>query len=101
MVSKKVDISKLKESERKYGGRIAINVQPLYSDFIPAHHMISDFFMKNRMPEVALRKYFNELPGVFEVGIAWALPATPGSVLCIVVVFFPRVSHSSRSSGFS
>ena len=33
----------------KYGGRIVINVQPLYSDFIPIHHIISNFFMKNKM----------------------------------------------------
>ena len=33
----------------KYGGRIAINVQPLYSDFIPIHHIISNFFMENKM----------------------------------------------------
>ena len=33
----------------KYGGRIIINVQPLFSDYIPIHHIISDFFMKNKM----------------------------------------------------
>ena len=33
----------------KYGGRIIVNVQPLYSDYIPIHHIISDFFMKNKM----------------------------------------------------
>ena len=33
----------------KYGGRIVVNVQPLYSDYIPIHHIISDFFMKNKM----------------------------------------------------
>ena len=29
----------------KYGGRIIINVQPLFSDYIPSHHIISKFFM--------------------------------------------------------
>ncbi len=28
----------------KYGGRIIVNVQPLFSDYIPLHHMISGFF---------------------------------------------------------
>ncbi len=29
----------------KYGGRIIINVQPLFSDYIPTHHLVSKFFM--------------------------------------------------------
>lgn len=33
----------------KYGGRIIINVQPLFSDYIPIHHILSDFFMKQKM----------------------------------------------------
>lgn len=33
----------------KYGGRIVVNVQPLYSDYIPIHHILSDFFMKKKM----------------------------------------------------
>lgn len=33
----------------KYGGRILINVQPLFSDYIPSHHLISQFFIQNRM----------------------------------------------------
>ncbi len=33
----------------KYGGRFVVNVQPLYSDYIPAHHMISNFFIQNKM----------------------------------------------------
>ena len=28
----------------KFGGRIAVNVQPLFSDYIPSHHIISSFF---------------------------------------------------------
>jgi len=31
----------------KYGGRIAVNVQPLFSDYIPIHHIISNFFIDN------------------------------------------------------
>ena len=33
----------------KYGGRIIINVQPLYSDYIPIHHMITNYFIQNKM----------------------------------------------------
>lgn len=33
----------------KYGGRFVVNVQPLYSDYIPAHHVISNFFIQNKM----------------------------------------------------
>ena len=33
----------------KYDGRIIINIQPLYSDYIPSHHIISNFFMKNKL----------------------------------------------------
>ncbi len=29
----------------KYGGRIVVNVQPLFSDYIPSHHIISNYFM--------------------------------------------------------
>ncbi len=33
----------------KYGGRIVVNVQPLFSDYIPTHHIISNFFMSEKM----------------------------------------------------
>ena len=33
----------------KYGGRFVVNVQPLYSDYIPAHHIISNFFLESKM----------------------------------------------------
>lgn len=33
----------------KYGGRIAINIQPLFSDYIPSHHMVSNFFISRKM----------------------------------------------------
>ena len=33
----------------KFGGRIAVNVQPLFSDYIPSHHIISSFFMERRL----------------------------------------------------
>ena len=33
----------------KPGGRIAVNVQPLFSDYIPSHHVISNHFMKRKL----------------------------------------------------
>ncbi len=33
----------------KYSGRIVINVQPLFSSYIPSHHIISDFFRSQKL----------------------------------------------------
>ena len=33
----------------KYGGRIIVNVQPLFSDYIPSHQIISNFFMEKKL----------------------------------------------------
>jgi len=33
----------------KFGGRIIVNVQPLFSDYIPIHHIVSNFFMQNKL----------------------------------------------------
>lgn len=33
----------------KFGGRIIINIQPLFSDYIPSHHIISNFFMQRKL----------------------------------------------------
>lgn len=33
----------------KWGGRIIINIQPLFSDYIPSHHIISKFFMDRKL----------------------------------------------------
>lgn len=33
----------------KYGGRIIVNVQPLFSDYIPIHHIVSNFFMNEKL----------------------------------------------------
>jgi DNA modification methylase len=30
----------------KDGGRIIVNVQPMFSDYIPTHHLVSNFFMQ-------------------------------------------------------
>jgi len=33
----------------KYGGRIVVNIQPLFSDYIPSHHIISNYFINKKM----------------------------------------------------
>ena len=33
----------------KYGGRLIVNIQPLYSDYIPSHHIISHHLMSKKM----------------------------------------------------
>jgi len=33
----------------KYGGRIVVNIQPLFSDYIPSHHIISNYFMSKKL----------------------------------------------------
>lgn len=33
----------------KHGGRIVVNIQPLFSDYIPSHHVISNFFMSRKL----------------------------------------------------
>jgi DNA modification methylase len=33
----------------KSGGRFVLNIQPLYSDYIPSHHIISNFFINEGM----------------------------------------------------
>ncbi|MBW7919178.1 MAG: site-specific DNA-methyltransferase [Anaerolineales bacterium] len=33
----------------KFGGRIVVNIQPLFSDYIPSHHMISNYFINKKM----------------------------------------------------
>jgi DNA modification methylase len=33
----------------KYGGRMVVNIQPLFSDYIPSHHLISNHFLNRKM----------------------------------------------------
>jgi DNA modification methylase len=33
----------------KYGGRIAVNVQPLFSDYIPSHQIIANYLMQKKL----------------------------------------------------
>jgi len=33
----------------KFGGRIIVNIQPLFSDYIPSHHLVSNFFISRKL----------------------------------------------------
>lgn len=33
----------------KYGGRLIVNIQPLYSDYIPSHHIISNYLTDKKL----------------------------------------------------
>lgn len=33
----------------KYGGRFIVNVQPLFSDYIPLHHIVSNWFIQRQL----------------------------------------------------
>ena len=41
----------LKECVRvaKFGGRVVVNVQPLFSDYVPSHHVIGNFMLRRGM----------------------------------------------------
>ena len=62
----------------KFGGRIAVNVQPLFSDYIPSHHIISSFFMQRRMlwkGELLWEK--NNYNCKYTAWGSWKSPASP------------------------
>ena len=62
----------------KFGGRIAVNVQPLFSDYIPSHHIISSFFMQRRLiwkGELLWEK--NNYNCKYTAWGSWKSPASP------------------------
>ncbi len=62
----------------KFGGRIIVNVQPLYSDFIPLHHIISSFFMERKMiwrNEILWEK--NNYNAKYTAWGSWKSPSNP------------------------
>jgi len=62
----------------KYGGRFAVNVQPLYSDYIPIHHIIGNFFIQNKMiwkGEIIWEK--NNYNCKYSSWGSWKSPASP------------------------
>ena len=62
----------------KYGGRIIVDIQPLYSDYIPSHHIISDYFMQRRLiwkGEVCWEK--NNYNCKYTAWGSWKSPSSP------------------------
>ncbi|AKA48704.1 DNA methylase [uncultured archaeon] len=62
----------------KFGGRIAINVQPLYSDYIPVHHIISNFLTGRKMiwrNEILWEK--NNYNAKYTAWGSWKSPSNP------------------------
>jgi|TARA_B100000315_G_scaffold259717_1_gene316836 DNA modification methylase len=62
----------------KYGGRIIVNVQPLFSDYIPIHHIISDYFIKQKMiwkAEILWEK--NNYNCKYTAWGSWKSPSSP------------------------
>ncbi len=62
----------------KYSGRIIVNVQPLYSDYIPTHHLISNFFMEKKLiwkTEILWEK--NNYSAKFSSWGSWKSPSSP------------------------
>lgn len=62
----------------KYGGRFVVNVQPLYSDYIPIHHIISNFFIEKKLiwkGEIIWEK--NNYNCKYSAWGSWKSPASP------------------------
>ena len=62
----------------KHGGRIIVNVQPLFSDYIPTHHLISNFFLKEGLiwkGEILWEK--NNYNCKYTAWGSWKSPASP------------------------
>ena len=62
----------------KFGGRIAVNIQPLFSDYIPTHHIISNYFMQKKLlwkGEVLWEK--NNYNCKYTAWGSWKSPSSP------------------------
>lgn len=62
----------------KHGGRIAINVQPLFSDYIPSHQIIANYFMRKKMiwkAEILWEK--NNYNCKYTAWGSWKSPSSP------------------------
>jgi DNA modification methylase len=62
----------------KYGGRIVVNVQPFYSDYVPTHHLISNYFIQRRLiwkTEIIWEK--NNYSAKFSSWGSWKSPSSP------------------------
>lgn len=62
----------------KFGGRLVVNVQPLFSDYIPSHHLISNHFLKRGMiwkGEILWEK--NNYNCKYSAWGSWKSPSSP------------------------
>ena len=62
----------------KHGGRMAVNISPLFSDYIPTHHIISHFLMQKRMiwkGEILWEK--NNYNCKYSAWGSWKSPSSP------------------------
>ena len=62
----------------KFGGRIAVNVQPLFSDYIPTHHLLSNYFLGKKLlwkGEILWEK--NNYNCKYTAWGSWKSPASP------------------------
>ncbi len=62
----------------KHGGRIVVNVSPLFSDYIPTHHIISKFFIDKGLiwkGEILWEK--NNYNCKYTAWGSWSSPASP------------------------
>lgn len=62
----------------KYGGRFAVNVQPLFSDYIPLHHIIGKFFIEQKLiwkTEILWEK--NNYNCKYTAWGSWKSPSSP------------------------
>ena len=62
----------------RFGGRLVVNVQPLFSDYIPSHHLISAHLMSRRMiwkGEILWEK--NNYNCKYTAWGSWKSPASP------------------------
>ena len=62
----------------KHGGRIAVNIQPLFSDYIPSHHIVSHFLLQRGLiwrSEILWEK--NNYNCKYTTWGSWKSPANP------------------------
>lgn len=62
----------------KFGGRIVVNVQPLFSDYVPSHHVISNYMIRRGLiwkGEILWEK--NNYNCKYTAWGSWKSPASP------------------------
>ncbi|RCW46656.1 MULTISPECIES: site-specific DNA-methyltransferase [unclassified Halanaerobium] len=62
----------------KYGGRFAVNIQPLFSDYIPLHHIVGKYFIDKKMiwkTEILWEK--NNYNCKYTAWGSWKSPSSP------------------------